>query len=207
MCWNVCVKSPFCVYQNARWNERKFAPKIIQNVLKKNTLSCLKCTTMVCFHPPHNVQPRILKPINIKGMTLLKLSCKHVIYFGIYGGDCVFNWMLHHMFVKLWTFLICCTYKTYVKHMIINYINVFGACMCTMICMDFQKQENTKQHINIFTCNFQTHLDNMTFIHEELQLWLYWDFLPSFWACSCVVPLCPIRRSSVTLKKDWLENC
>jgi len=31
----LCQKSILCVYQNVKWNERKFSPKKIQNVPKK----------------------------------------------------------------------------------------------------------------------------------------------------------------------------
>jgi hypothetical protein len=37
------------VYQNARWNQRKHAPKIIQNVPKKEYIFLLK------VGPPHSV--------------------------------------------------------------------------------------------------------------------------------------------------------
>ncbi len=48
---DLCQKSIFNVSQNTKRNEKKFAPKIIQNVLKTNTFSCPKCATIVCFHP------------------------------------------------------------------------------------------------------------------------------------------------------------
>jgi len=54
------------VYQNAKWNQRKLDPKIIQNLLKINAFSCPKWTVH-----------RVISPI-----TSTKSSCfSHQIWF------------------------------------------------------------------------------------------------------------------------------
>jgi hypothetical protein len=48
-------KSILFVYQNTKWNQRNPTPKIILNILKKRTFSCLKWPLVVWFHPVASV--------------------------------------------------------------------------------------------------------------------------------------------------------
>lgn len=61
-------KSIFCVFQNARWNEKKYAPKIIQNILKNDYIFLFRMYHRSVLSP----RPRTCLPRKIGGNLVCK---------------------------------------------------------------------------------------------------------------------------------------
>jgi hypothetical protein len=106
LCWRICVKNPFFVYLKTLNEMKKYAPKIIQNVLQNGYIFMLKI-----YHC------NVLSPINKIIMNIHLIKEKKIVLFPLFTLLEIMSFATGHYAIGMQLVVICnylghvCNYK------------------------------------------------------------------------------------------------